>query len=178
MTSEPSADPVVDDPVVDLVEALVDKGVGLVASLPDSWLSPLLVALDDEPRIRHVRVARDDEGVAIVAGASLVGSRALLACQNAGLLLSGNALAGYGQHHQLPVPILAVLRGDVEDGFYYQAYKGRTTRSVLDAVGVPVVEIPDARALAKVASVVDMAWVHRRPVVALARRAAFQGGAS
>lgn len=172
----PCEDPV--DPVVQLVDRLVASGVRLVASLPDSWLSPLIDALDAEPRLRHVRVAREDEGVALVAGAALVGRRALLTCQNAGLLLSVNALAGYGHHHQLPVPILAVLRGGVDDGFYYQAYKGRTTRGILDAIDVPVVEIPDRGALSLVPGVVEMAWVHRRPVVALAGRAAFQRGTS
>jgi sulfopyruvate decarboxylase subunit alpha len=157
---------------------MADLGIDMVASLPDSWLAPLLIAIDEHPGIRHVRVTREDEGVALVAGASLARRRALLACQNAGLLLSANALAAYGQHHQLAVPILAVARGGPDDGFYYQAYKGRTTTAVLDAIGVPWFTVTESSAMHQSLDVVNMAWIHRRPAVALLSRAVFLGGAA
>lgn len=161
-----------------LVDELVTLGVELVASLPDSWLRPVLDACDRHDAIRHVRVTREDEGVAIVAGAHLGGGRAVLVCQNAGLLLSANALAGYGSQHGLPVPVIAAMRGGPDDGYFYQAYKGRVTTKLLDAIEVPhfAVDVP-GRAV-EAARVVEMASLHRRPAVALMSRAALSGGPS
>lgn len=158
-----------------LVDALAGAGVTLAASLPDSWLGPLLDAIDRDARVRHIHVAREDEGVALVAGAALAGERGVVVCQNAGLLLSTNALAGYGLHHALPVPVLAAHRGGRDDSFYYQAYKARTIRAVLDAIDMPhfAVEVPDR--LEDAAAVVDLAWLHRRPAVCLLTRAALTG---
>lgn len=159
-----------------LAERLVDAGVKLVASLPDSWLTPLLEALDARG-IQHVRVAREDEGVALVAGAGLGRHRALLICQNAGLLLSANALAGYGNNHGVPVPIIAALRGGADDGFYYQAYKGRATERVLEAIEVPSFVVDDPERAVDAARVLDLANLHRRPAVALLTRDVLAGGA-
>lgn len=161
-----------------LATRLVDDGVTLVASLPDSWLTPLIDSLDEFEGVRHVRVTREDEGVALVAGASLGGDRAVLICQNAGLLLSANALAGYGSQHGLPVPVIAAYRGGSDDGFYYQAYKGRATVGVLDAIDVPHFVVDDPESVLDAARVVDMAMLHRRPAVALMTRAALLGGRS
>lgn len=158
-----------------LAARIIDKGVTLVASLPDSWMGPLLDRLDSRG-VRHVRVAREDEGVALVAGAALAGCKALLICQNAGLLLSVNALAAYGAHHSVPVPIIAALRGGPDDGFYYQAYKGRVTERVLDAIDVPSFVVDDPDRVTEAARVVDMASLHRRPAVALLTRSVLVGG--
>ncbi len=162
---------------VDLLAArIIDKGVELVASLPDSWIGPLLDRLDSS-EVNHVRVAREDEGVALVAGAALGGCKALLICQNAGLLLSVNALAGYAAHHSIPVPIIAALRGGPDDGYYYQAYKGRATERVLDAIDVPSFVVDDPDRVTEAARVLDMASLHRRPAVALLTRSVLVGGA-
>lgn len=161
-----------------LVDALVDAGVTVAASLPDSWLAPLLEALDETRSIRHVPVAREDEGVALVAGATVGGATAVLVCQNAGLLVSTNALAGYGGHHGVGVPVIAALRGGPDDGFFYQAYKGRVTSPVLDAIGVPSFVIDDPAEVDEAARVVTMASLHRRPAVALLTRRALLGSST
>lgn len=155
-----------------LVDELERAGVELAASLPDSWLRPLLDAVDDRPDVRHVRVTREDEAVAMIAGVHLAGGRGVVVCQNAGLLLSANALAGYGSLHGLPVPVIAALRGGPDDAFYYQSYKGRVTRGVLDALEVPHFLIDDPTRIAEVADVVRLASMHRRPAVALLTKSA------
>lgn len=87
-----------------LVEALIREGVEFSAFLPDSWLSPLLEVIDAADAIRHIPVTREDEGVALVGGMTLGGRKAVLICQNAGLLVAVNALAGDGSHHGLASP--------------------------------------------------------------------------
>ena len=158
-----------------IVSALVSAGVEIAASLPDSWLAPLIARVEAEPKIRHVRVAREDDGVGICAGASLGGKRAVLICQNAGVLLSANALAGYAHHHQLPFVVLAAYRGSYEDRFYYQMYKGLVTEPALAALGVPFHVVERAEDLGIVGDSVREAWLARKPVVVLLRRGALLG---
>ena len=161
-----------------LVEALTEAGVAFAASLPDSWLAGVLEALDASETIRHIPVTREDEGVGLVAGMTLAGRRGVVVCQNAGLLVSVNALAGYGSYHGLAVPVIAALRGGPDDGFYYQSYKARATARVLDGIDVPSFVVSDPARIAEAARVVDMAWLHRRPAVALLTRDALLGSAS
>lgn len=161
-----------------LVEALADADVAFAASLPDSWLTGILEELDASETIRHISVAREDEAVGLVAGMTLGGRRGVVVCQNAGLLVSVNALAGYGAHHGLAVPVIAALRGGPDDGFYYQSYKARTTGQVLDGIDVPSFTVSDPDRIADAARVVEMAWLHRRPAVALLTKRALLGSAS
>ena len=161
-----------------IVRALVAANVEIATSLPDSWLAPLIARIEAEPSIRHFRVTREDDGAGICAGASLGGKRAVLVCQNAGVLLSANALAAYAHHHQLPFLVLAVYRGSHEDSFYYQMYKGRVTEPVLHGLGIRH-QVVDAIADARVVEeAVRESQLARSPVVLLLRRSALFGEAA
>jgi sulfopyruvate decarboxylase subunit alpha len=106
-------------------------GIDLVATLPDSWLTDLIEAIDADPAMTLIRVTREEEAIGICAGAYLGGRKAAVLAQNAGVLLSTNALAGLAYHHQIPVLLLVAQRGGAEDNQYYQVYKGRVTVPVL-----------------------------------------------
>jgi len=99
-------------------------------------------------------------------------------CQNAGVLLSANALAGYAHHHRLPFLVLAVYRGSHEDTFYYQMYKGRVTEPVLRGLGIPHHVVDQIEDAAIVADAVRESQLARSPVVVLLRRSALFGEAS
>jgi len=159
------------------VRALVASNVEIAASLPDSWLAPLIARIEAEPRVRHIRVGREDDGAAVCAGAALGGKRAVLVCQNAGVLLSANALAGYAHHHQLPFLVLAVYRGSYEDRFHYQMYKGLVSEPVLDGLRIPYHVVDAIGDASIVEDAVREAQLGRRPVVLLLRRAALLGDA-
>lgn len=158
-----------------IVGALTNAGVTIAASLPDSWLSAVIDRVDAEKTIRHVRVTREDDGVGICAGASLGGKRAALVCQNAGILLSANALAGYGLHHQLPFLVLAAYRGSHDDTFHYQMYKGLVTEPVLRGLQLPHHVVDRIDQVGIVEDAVRESSLLRRPVVVLLRRAALLG---
>jgi sulfopyruvate decarboxylase subunit alpha len=120
-----------------ILAELKAAGIDLVATLPDSWLSDLINAIAADPAMTLVRVTREEEAVGICAGAYLGGRKAAVLAQNAGVLLSVNALAGLAMHHQIPVLLLVAHRGGAEDNQYYQVYKGRVTVPVLNALGLP-----------------------------------------
>jgi sulfopyruvate decarboxylase subunit alpha len=155
-----------------ILEHLKRAGVDLVASLPDQWLGKLIEQCERDPAITHIRLAREDDGVGICAGAFLGGRKAALICQNSGVLASVNALGGIAFHHQIPIVILAAHRGTLEDNQYYQMYKGRICEPVLAAMGLPhyVIDGPEQHGF--IEDGVRHAYLNRLPVVLLLRRRA------
>lgn len=158
-----------------IAAALVRAGVTVAASLPDSWLGPVIDRVDNTDSIRHVRVTREDDGVGVCAGAALTSARSVLLCQNAGVLLSANALAGYGNHHQLSFVVIAADRGRAGDNFYYQAYKHSATAGVVRALGLRLHLVDTEDDLDLVTTAFDEADMTRRPVVLLCSKRALQG---
>ncbi|HKQ28365.1 MAG TPA: hypothetical protein VJT77_07165 [Burkholderiales bacterium] len=155
-----------------VLEYLKRAGIDLVASLPDQWLRGLIQQCDSDAAITHVKLAREDDGVGICAGAYLGGRKAALICQNAGVLLSLNALGGIAHHHQIPFLILAAHRGHFDDAQYYQMYKGRLCEPVLAAMGLPHYVIDGPEQLSLIVDAAREAFLKRLPVVLLLRRRA------
>ena len=158
-----------------IVEHLRAAGITLVASLPDKWTGELISLLEGESGLVHVRVPREDDGVGLCAGAALGGRRAALICQNAGLLLSGNALAGYAHSHQLPFLVVCAFRGGADDAFFYQAYKGKVTVPFLDAIQVPYHFVDRPEQLCLIEDGYRQATLWRTPVVLLLNRQVLEG---
>jgi sulfopyruvate decarboxylase subunit alpha len=167
-------------PALEILASLKRAGITLVASLPDQWLGDLIKRCDDDPEITHVKLAREDDGVGICAGAFLGGRKAALICQNAGVLLSINALGGMAFHHQIPFLVLAAYRGSYDDGYYYQFYKGRITVPVLEAAGLPYYVIDGPEQFHLIERSAQQSFLMRLPLVLLLRRRALlpQAGAS
>jgi sulfopyruvate decarboxylase subunit alpha len=150
-----------------IAAALKRAGIDLVAVLPDAWLTDVIDALDQDPDITLIRVAREDEGVGICAGAFLGGRKAALLGQNAGFLLSVNALAGLGLHHHIPILMLLAHRGGIEDNQYFQVYKGRVTEPVLEALHIPHHRLTHRSDLDRIEQGARQAWLARGPVALL-----------
>jgi sulfopyruvate decarboxylase subunit alpha len=149
-------------------------GIDLVASLPDQWLGDLIKQCEADPAITHIRLAREDDGVGICAGAWLGGRKAALVCQNSGVLLAANALGGIGFHHQIPLLVIAAHRGHYDDGQYYQMYKGRICEPVLQAMGLPHWVVSNKDEIPIIGDAARQAYLNRLPVVVLLRKKALQ----
>jgi sulfopyruvate decarboxylase subunit alpha len=116
-----------------IVRALEEAGVTLVPTVPDTWIGWLMEELRKSPRLRVVDVAREEEAVAIACGAGLVGARAAVVIQNAGLLNCGAVIASLVHLYRIPCFFLVSYRGDERDPVYYHAPKGRVTETTLAA---------------------------------------------
>jgi len=149
-------------------------GIDLVASLPDQWLGDLIQQCEADPAITHIRLAREDDGVGICAGAWLGGRKAALVCQNSGVLLAVNALGGIAFHHQIPLLVIAAHRGHHDDGQYYQMYKGRICEPVLQAMGLPHWVVSNKDEISIIGDAARQAYLNRLPVVVLLRKKALQ----
>ena len=88
-------------------EQLTKCGIKLAASLPDDWVAPLIERIAADNHIRHVRVAREAEAIAICSGAFFGGVRAVALMGATGLLTCTGELATLNLRHQIPVFLIA-----------------------------------------------------------------------
>src|SRR5205807_10067280 len=72
---------------------LKKTGVTLAASLPDDWVAPLIERIAADNQMRHVRVAREAEAIAICSGAFFGGVRSVAIMGATGLLTCTGELA-------------------------------------------------------------------------------------
>src|ERR687888_400347 len=71
-----------------IADVLSEGGAGLVASLPDGWIAPLIKHLDNDTRFRHVHVNREESAVGLCSGSffggrlgvALMGASGFLTC--------------------------------------------------------------------------------------------------
>jgi sulfopyruvate decarboxylase subunit alpha len=120
-----------------IVTALEMAGVSLVPSVPDTWIGWLMEVMRRSRRLRVVDVTREEEAVALACGAGLVGARAAVVIQNAGLLNCGAIMGSLVHLYRLPCFMLVSYRGDARDPIYYHAPKGAVTEPTLAAWRIP-----------------------------------------
>jgi sulfopyruvate decarboxylase subunit alpha len=56
-----------------IYDCLKAGGVRIVSALPETWLVHLIRMADDDPEMTLVRLAKEEEGVGVSAGAHLAG---------------------------------------------------------------------------------------------------------
>jgi sulfopyruvate decarboxylase subunit alpha len=153
-----------------IIQVLERIGVTLAAYLPDEWLEPLIDQVERSARIHGVRVAREDEGVGICAGAFFGGRKAVLITQNSGVLLSGNAIVGCALLHHAPFLLLVSYTGTVSDHRFYQINKGRATEPVLQALGLRYATLNEPDDVDGIEDLAAYAYQSGQPAVALLGR--------
>ena len=120
---------------VRLFEQLIEAGVRLFAHVPDAGNARLIVLAEVHNEARPVLLASEQEGVAICAGADLVGGRAVLCMQSSGVGNCPNFLSlvkGGG----FPVLLIVTMRGDYGEGNPWQYPMGQAVEPILAAMGV------------------------------------------
>ena len=125
-----------------IADALVEAGVDFVATLPEGNFQPLIARIESEPRLMHVPLAREEEGIGICAGAYLGGKKPALLIMNAGFLDSTNALATLNLMSGIPLLLLIGYSGGVSEFLWMHSQIGVVTEPVLRAMGI-VYEIAD-----------------------------------
>ena len=152
-------------------EALKASGIGLVSALPETWLVHLIRMAEEDPSTILVRVAKEEEGVGISAGAHFAGMRSALLMQNHGFLQAINGITSLALLYKIPLLMLISDRGYLGERDPWQTEGGKFTRRVLDALGIvrdDLVE-PD-RVPAQVAKAMTLAQSSLSPVALLLSR--------
>jgi sulfopyruvate decarboxylase subunit alpha len=152
-------------------DALAAAGVEVVSALPETWLVHLIRLAEDDPDMILVRLAKEEEGVGISAGAHLAGRRSAMLLQNHGLLQSVNGIVSLAQLYKIPLLMLVSDRGHLGELDPWQTEGGKTTRPLLDALGIVTDELRDpATVQLQVAEAMALAQASLSPVALLLTR--------
>ena len=95
-----------------IYDALKACGIRLVSALPETWLVHLIRMADEDPEMVLVRLAKEEEGVGISAGAHLAGVKSAMLMQNHGFLASINGIVSCAQLYRIPLLMLISHRGE------------------------------------------------------------------
>ncbi|MGE0222741.1 MAG: decarboxylase [Acetobacteraceae bacterium] len=110
--------------------------VNLVTYVPDNVLRPLIDGIHADPFFTAFAVAREEEGMGIIAGAWMAGRRGILLMQTSGFATLPNVLASLPMAFQIPTLMMVSERGTLGEFNIGQTLVARTMRPVLDALAV------------------------------------------
>jgi sulfopyruvate decarboxylase subunit alpha len=113
------------------------SGVKIISALPETWLLHLINMADADPDMTLVRLAREEEGIGISAGAHLAGVRSALLMQNHGFLAAINPIVSLAFLYKIPLLMLISYRGHFGERDPWQTQGGRFTEPVLKALAIP-----------------------------------------
>jgi sulfopyruvate decarboxylase subunit alpha len=143
-------------------------GIRLLSVLPETWLVHLVTLAEEDPEMTLVRLAKEEEGVGISAGAHLAGVRSAMLLQNHGLLASVNGIVSLAQLYRIPLLLLVSYRGGFGEEHPWQTEGGGVTESVLAALRIPYVSLAaPGEVAARVREALTLAEANLRPVALL-----------
>jgi sulfopyruvate decarboxylase subunit alpha len=116
--------------------ALQSCGIRLVSALPETWLVHLIRMAEEDPEMTLVRLAKEEEGVGISAGAHFAGVKSAMLMQNHGFLASINGIS-FAQLYRIPLLMIASYRGHFGERDPWQTQGGGATEPVVRALGIP-----------------------------------------
>ena len=127
--------------MIDLNEfvSFVEENFDLISGVPCSYFKEFLSQLvhQENSTIKHLYATREDEAIAIAAGAALSNKRALVYMQNSGLGNIGDALTSLVQLYNLPMLLLISYRGLKDDNdFPEHSIMGEINNCLLESLNL------------------------------------------
>ena len=122
-----------------IYDALKECDIRLVSALPETWLVHLIRLADEDPEVILVRLAKEEEGVGVSAGAHFAGVKSAMLMQNHGLLASMNGIVSFAHLYKIPLVMLISYRGSFGERDPWQTQGGNVTEPLLRALGIPYV---------------------------------------
>lgn len=119
-----------------IVQALKNWNTSLIAYVPDISIDKVTSLIDADPFFHLVSATREEEAIGIAVGAYAVGRNAAVFMQSSGFGNSVNALASLCVPYRTPIPMFINLRGGAGEFNIAQVAMGRTTRPILDLLGM------------------------------------------
>ena len=159
-----------------IADALASCGVKLVASLPDNWLMNVIATVDRDQRFVHVPVNREESAIGLCSGAYIggMGSAALMGAS--GFMTLVYALTKINYTYEIPLFLMATLRGAVGDHHKHHISNGLYLLRVLDAISMPyqIIATPDEVRL--ISRCYRHTRTYTRPLAVLFTRDLLRGG--
>jgi sulfopyruvate decarboxylase subunit alpha len=120
-----------------IYDALKKCDVRLLSALPETWLVHLIRMAEDDPETILVRLAKEEEGVGVSAGAHFAGVKSAMLMQNHGFLASINGIVSFAHLYKIPLLMLISYRGSFGERDPWQTQGGNVTEALLRAMGIP-----------------------------------------
>ena len=146
-----------------LVSSLADANVTVAASLPDTWVVPLIEAVDADPRFTHVPVSREESAIGLCAGSFFSGKNAVAIMGTSGFMASIYAITKICFTYQVGFPIVMSLRGVLGDYSTHHTSNGQYAVPIFEALQLPYSLLTDEAAYEDVGKAVRQARVLKRP---------------
>ena len=93
------------------IAGLKDANINFIAGLPDGWLWPLLVEIQNDPSFQYIDVANEGTGLAICAGAWFGGKLPALIMENSGIRVAAEPIARICMGSRIPILLIMTDRG-------------------------------------------------------------------
>jgi sulfopyruvate decarboxylase subunit alpha len=152
-------------------QALKKCGIRLLSALPETWLVHLIRMAEDDPEMILVRLAKEEEGVGISAGAHFAGVKSAMLMQNHGFLASVNGIVSFAQLYRIPLLMLISYRGHFGERDPWQTQGGGATEPVLRALGIPYAFLDEpAKVEKRIAEAHTWAYASLHPAALLLTR--------
>lgn len=126
-----------------IYDALKACDIELFSALPETWLVHLIRFAEDDPDVTLVRLAKEEEGVGISAGAHLAGVNSVMLMQNHGFLASINGIVSLAHLYKIPLLMLISYRGEFGERDPWQTQGGGVTEGLLQSLGIPYQRLDD-----------------------------------
>lgn len=123
-----------------IFDRLVASGVRLFAYVPDFGNAAIVDMADAHNETRAVLLSSEEEGVALCAGADLVGNRAVLLMQSSGVGNCPNMLS-LVKGGRFPMLMIVTMRGDYGEQNPWQYPMGQAVEPVLQAMGILTIRV-------------------------------------
>ena len=120
-----------------IADQLASCGVRLVASLPDNWVMDVIKTIDRDDRFVHVPVNREELAIGLCSGAYMgaMGSAALMGAS--GFMTVVYAVTKINYTYEIPLFLMATLRGQAGDRHKHHISNGLYLLPVLNAINMP-----------------------------------------
>jgi sulfopyruvate decarboxylase subunit alpha len=109
----------------------------MLSALPETWLVHLIRMAEEDSDVILVRLAKEEEGVGISAGAYFAGVKSAMLMQNHGFLASINGIVSFAHLYKIPLLMLISYRGTFGERDPWQTQGGNVTEALLCGMGIP-----------------------------------------
>jgi len=159
-----------------IADELASCGVKLVASLPDNWVADLIDTIEQDDRFVHVAVNREESAIGLCSGAFMgaMGSAALMGAS--GFMTVVYAITKINYTYEIPLLLMATLRGAVGDHHKHHVSNGLYLLPVFDAISMPyrIIDKPDD--IPAISRCYRHTRTYSRPMAVLFTRDLLRGG--
>src|SRR5258708_37533129 len=121
-----------------IYDALKACDIKIISALPETWLVQLIRMAEEDPDVTLVRLAKEEEGIGISAGAYLSGVNSALLMQNHGFLAAINPIVSLALLYKIPLLMLISYRGHFGERDPWQTQGGLATEPILRALNIPI----------------------------------------